>query len=44
MKDINDSNVYIKNIYEKRLVSYKNSLSRLYEVTSELDFLEHDKK
>ncbi len=43
MKDINDSNVYIKNIYEKRLVSYKNSLSRLYEVTSELDFLEPQK-
>lgn len=43
IKEINDSNVYIKEIYEKRLVNYKNSMSRLYEVTSALDYLEPQK-
>lgn len=43
IKEINDSNVYIKEIYEKRLINYKNSMSRLYEVTSALDYLEPQK-
>lgn len=37
---ISDSNTYVKNIYEKRLVAYENSLPRLYELTSQLDYLE----
>lgn len=43
INEINESNVYIKDIYEKRLISYKNSLSRLYDVTTALDFLEPQK-
>lgn len=37
---INDSNIYVKNVYEKRLVGYENSLPRLYELTSQLDYME----
>ena len=37
---INDNNIYVKNIYEKRLVGYANSLPRLYEMTSQLDYME----
>lgn len=37
---INDNNIYVKNVYEKRLVGYENSLPRLYELTSQLDFME----
>ena len=37
---INDNNIYVKNIYEKRLVGYENSLPKLYEMTSQLDFME----
>ena len=40
---INDNNVYVKNIYEKRLVGYENSLSRIYELTSRLDYMESQK-
>lgn len=40
---INDSNLVVKDIYEKRLVSYKNSLAKIYEITSELDFMESRK-
>ncbi len=40
---ISDGNLYVKNIYEKRLVNYKNSLGRMYEITNELDFLEPKK-
>ena len=37
---INDNNVYVKNVYEKRLIGYQNSLSRIYELTSRLDHME----
>ncbi|MCR5792037.1 MAG: NAD-dependent epimerase/dehydratase family protein [Lachnospiraceae bacterium] len=43
IKEINESNVYIKNVFEKRLVNYKNSMSKIYEITSELDYLESQK-
>ena len=39
MNRINDSNVYVKNIYEKRLINYKNSLAKIYDITSMLDHL-----
>jgi len=37
---INDNNVYIKNTYEKRLIGYKNSISRVYELITGMDFVE----
>lgn len=37
---INDNNIYVKNVYEKRLIGYENSLPRLYELTSQLDYME----
>lgn len=37
---INDSNVYVRNLLEKRLTGYRNSLARIYEITSQLDFME----
>ena len=40
---INDNNIYVKNVYEKRLVGYENSLPRLYELTSQLDYMEPEK-
>ncbi len=40
LKRINDSNVMIKHQYEKRLVSYRNSLPRLYDITRQLDTLD----
>ncbi|NCC76919.1 MAG: NAD(P)-dependent oxidoreductase, partial [Clostridia bacterium] len=40
LKRINDSNVMIKHQYEKRLVSYRNSLPRLYDITRQLDSLD----
>lgn len=39
MNKINDSNVYVKSIYEKRLINYKNSLAKIYDITSKLDYL-----
>lgn len=40
LKEINDSNVMIKHQYEKRLISYKTSLPRLYAITNQLDTLD----
>lgn len=37
---INDGNVYVRNLFEKRLTGYHNSLARIYEITSQLDFME----
>ena len=37
---ISDNNTYVKNVYEKRLIAYENSLPRLYELTSQLDYME----
>lgn len=39
LKAINDDNVMIKHQYEKRLISYKTSLPRLYSITNQLDSL-----
>ena len=39
---INDNSIYVNNVYERRLVGYENSLPRLYEMTSRLDFLESE--
>lgn len=38
--EINDGNLYVKDIYEKRLLSYQNSLGRIYDLTTQLDFLD----
>ena len=40
LKEINDMNVMIKHQYEKRLISYKTSLPRLYAITNQLDSLD----
>jgi hypothetical protein len=39
LKEINDANIMIKHQYEKRLISYKSSLPRLYAITNQLDSL-----
>lgn len=39
MTRINDNNVYIKDVYEKRLVNYSDGLAKLYDITSRLDFM-----
>lgn len=36
---INRGNNYVKNVYEKRLESYQNSLARIYDMTSQLDIM-----
>lgn len=43
IKDINKSNVEIKSLYEKRLVNYKDSFARIYDVVSQLDAIEPEK-
>lgn len=43
MTRIYDGNRYVKEIYEKRLVNYENSMARIYEVVSRLDFWEPQK-
>lgn len=40
---IYDGNRYIKEVYEKRLVNYENSMARICQITSQLDFLEPQK-
>lgn len=40
---INDSNNYVRNLFEKRLMGYQNSLAKIYEITSQLDFMESRK-
>lgn len=37
MTDINDSNVRMKHIFEKQLINQKDSLGKIYSITSELD-------
>lgn len=39
MTRINENNVYIKGVYEKRLVNYSDGLAKLYDITSRLDFM-----
>lgn len=43
MTKIYDSNLYVKSLYEKRLVNYENSMAKIYEITSRLDFWEPQK-
>lgn len=43
MTRINENNVYIKGVYEKRLVNYSDGLAKLYDITSRLDFMESRK-
>lgn len=40
LKEINKSNQEIKNLYENRLLNYKDSFGRIYEIVSQLDMLE----
>ncbi len=43
LRDINSSNVRIKEIYENRLINYKDSFAMIYSILSKLDDLEPDK-
>lgn len=43
IKEINTSNVRIKQIYENRLVNYKDSFAKIYSIVSKLSDLEPDK-
>jgi len=43
MTKIYDGNLYVKGIYEKRLVNYENSMARIYDIASRLDFWEPQK-
>ncbi len=43
MIEINDSNVYVKNVFEQRLINYKDSLAKIYDITSTLDQLSTSK-
>lgn len=40
LKSINDSNVEVKEVFEERLVNYKDSYAKVYEIISQLDGLE----
>lgn len=35
---INDSNDCVRNLFERCLMGYRNSLARIYEITSQLDY------
>jgi len=43
VKEINNSNVRIKQVYEERLVNYKDSFARIYSIVTRLNDLEPDK-
>ncbi|MEK6265648.1 MAG: NAD-dependent epimerase/dehydratase family protein [Clostridium sp.] len=43
IKDINNSNVEIRSLYEKRLINYKDSFARIYDVVSQLDVIEPER-
>lgn len=43
MTRIYDGNRYLKELYEKRLMGYENSMARIYEVVRRLDFWEPQK-
>ena len=43
IKEINNKNVLIKNEYEKRLLSTKNSLPKLYSIISKINVLQPEK-
>lgn len=40
LKAINDSNVQVKDVFEKRLVNYRDSYAKVYDILSQLDELE----
>ncbi len=40
---INESNAYVKNVYGKRITAYRNNLARLFNMTSQLTFLDASK-
>lgn len=40
VKEINTSNVEVKNIFEERLINYRDSYAKIYEILSELDEFE----
>lgn len=40
IKEINKGNEEIKDLYEKRLLNYKDSFGRIYEIISEIDTIE----
>jgi len=42
IKEINHSNIRIKKIFENRLINYKDSFARIYDITSQLNELEPD--
>lgn len=43
IKDINKSNIEIKSLYEKRLINYKDSFARIYDIVSQLDAIEPER-
>lgn len=43
IKEINNSNVRIKQVYEERLLNYKDSFARIYSIVTQLNDLEPDK-
>ncbi|MCI7322243.1 MAG: NAD-dependent epimerase/dehydratase family protein [Lachnospiraceae bacterium] len=40
LKAINDSNVQVKDVFEKRLVNYRDSYAKVYDILSRMDELE----
>ena len=43
IKEVNESNIKAKNIYESRLINYKDSFGKIYDLVSKLDELEPEK-
>ncbi|WBW99716.1 NAD-dependent epimerase/dehydratase family protein [Oceanirhabdus sp. W0125-5] len=43
IKDINSSNVEVRSLYEKRLINYKDSFARIYNIVSQLDAIEPER-
>lgn len=43
LKTINDSNVQIKDAYENRLLNYRDSFARIYDLVSRFDVIEPEK-
>lgn len=43
IKDINKSNIEVRSLYEKRLINYKDSFARIYDIISQLDAIEPER-
>lgn len=43
IKDINKSNIEVRSLYEKRLINYKDSFARIYDIVSQLDAIEPER-